>query len=81
MNDEQISETTRMARPEDEDTTVTDEGIPPAEDTGHIPQGPPKSYGPRGQGRSPLKEAVEGHKADKERWADQERRAEEAGNE
>lgn len=66
MNDDQISETTRLSRQEDEDTPATDEGIPPAEDSGHIPQGPPKSYGPRGQGRSPLKEGTENHRRKKD---------------
>lgn len=57
MSDDQISETSRLTPQEETDEAPsTDEGIPPAEDSGHIPQGPPKAYGPRGQGRSPLKE-------------------------
>lgn len=45
-NDGQVSETSRMTpQTGAENTPGTDDGVPPAADTGHESQGPPREYG------------------------------------
>ncbi|MDN5978486.1 hypothetical protein [Acidipropionibacterium jensenii] len=45
MTEGEISETSRMTLNEGQDGIPgTEEGIPPAEDTQHVTQGPPRDY-------------------------------------
>jgi hypothetical protein len=45
MSEGEISETSRMTPNEGEDGIPgTEEGVPPAEDTQHVTQGPPRDY-------------------------------------
>ncbi|WP_257476934.1 hypothetical protein [Acidipropionibacterium jensenii] len=45
MSEGQISETSRMTPNEGaDDIPGTEEGVPPAEDTQHVTQGPPRDY-------------------------------------
>lgn len=55
MSEGQISETAMMTPSGGADSIPgTDDGVPPAAEAQHIPQGMPRDYSPDGEGRSGL---------------------------
>lgn len=61
MSEGEISETSRMTPDEGEDGIPgTDEGVPPAEDTQHVTQGPPRDYTGKTRGKSDRTESTGG---------------------